>query len=72
MKESITIRNVGPLKDIVIDDITSLTVFIGQSGSGKSMIMKIIVLMRYIFKRICIRSFLKNAGISRSPFKISI
>ena len=72
MKESITIHNIGPLKNIYIPDIASFTVFIGPSGSGKSMLMKIVILMRYVFKLICIRSYLKNSGISRSPFRISI
>lgn len=50
MKESIIIKNLGPLKEVEISDIKPLTVFIGRSASGKSTIMKIIVLMRYIYK----------------------
>lgn len=50
MKESIIIKNLGPLKEVEISDIKPLTVFIGKSASGKSTIMKIIVLMRYIYK----------------------
>ena len=59
MKESIIIKNFGPL-----------TVFIGKSAGGKSIIMKVIVLMRYIYKMVNIRSYLKNAKITRSPFKL--
>ena len=47
MKESIIIKNFGPLKEVEIDDIKPLTVFIGKSAGGKSIIMKVIVLMRY-------------------------
>ena len=36
MKESIVIKNLGPLKDISIEEIKPFTVFIGESGSGKS------------------------------------
>ncbi len=72
MKESILITNVGPLKDIDIEDIKPLTVLIGESGSGKSTLMKIIVLMRYIYKMLNIRCYLKNAGLNRSPFRIKI
>ena len=32
--------------------------------------MKVIVLMRYIYKMVNIRSYLKNAKITRSPFKL--
>lgn len=53
-----------------IDDIKPLTVFIGKSAGGKSIIMKVIVLMRYIYKMVNIRSYLKNAKITRSPFKL--
>uniref|UniRef100_UPI004025EE98 AAA family ATPase n=1 Tax=Phocaeicola vulgatus TaxID=821 RepID=UPI004025EE98 len=70
MKESIIIKNFGPLKEVEIDDIKPFTVFIGKSAGGKSIIMKVIVLMRYIYKMVNIRSYLKNAKITRSPFKL--
>lgn len=70
MRESIYIKNFGPLRDISISDIKPLTLFIGESASGKSTLMKVIVLMRYIYKMVNIRSYLKNADIARSPFKI--
>ena len=70
MKESIIIKNFGPLKEVEIDDIKPLTVFIGKSAGGKSIIMKVIVLMRYIYKMVNIRSYLKNAKITRSPFNL--
>ncbi len=70
MKESIIIKNFGPLKEVEIDDIKPLTVSIGKSAGGKSIIMKVIVLMRYIYKMVNIRSYLKNAKITRSPFKL--
>ena len=70
MKESIIIKNFGPLKEVEIDDIKPLTVFIGKSAGGKSIIMKVIVLMRYIYRMVNIRSYLKNAKITRSPVKL--
>lgn len=39
---SIKIYNVGPLKEVVIDDLKRVNVFIGASASGKSTIAKII------------------------------
>lgn len=68
MKESIIIRNFGPINDIEIENICPLTVFIGESGSGKSTVMKTIALFRWIFKMVNIRSYLKHANISQSPF----
>ena len=70
MKESIIIKNFGPLTEVEINDIKPLTVFIGKSAGGKSIIMKVIILMRYIYKMVNIRSYLKNAKITRSPFKL--
>jgi predicted ATPase len=68
MKESIIIRNFGPIKEVEIDNIRPLTVFIGESGSGKSTIMKVFVLFRWIYKMVNIRSYLKHANITQSPF----
>jgi predicted ATPase len=68
MKESIVIRNFGPIKDIEIDDIRPFTVFIGESGSGKSTVMKVIILFRWIYKMVNIRSYLRHANITQSPF----
>lgn len=67
MKESIHIQNFGPLRDVRIDDIKPLTVLIGDSASGKSTIMKVVALMRYIYKRANIYSYLKNAGVNDYP-----
>ena len=64
------IKNFGPLKEVEIVDIKPLNVFIVKSAGGKSIIMKVIVLMRYIYKMVNIRSYLKNAKITRSPFKL--
>lgn len=72
MKESIIIRNVGPLKEVYIEDVKPMTVLIGESASGKSTLMKVIILMRYIYKMLNIRCYLKNAGVSKSPFRLKI
>lgn len=72
MKESLEIKNVGPLKDVYIDDIKPLTVFIGESACGKSTLMKVLIFMRYVYKMLNIRWYLKNSGIQRSPFKLSL
>jgi predicted ATPase len=69
MTESIHIKNLGPIKDIYLDDIKPFTVLIGESGSGKSTLMKAIALFRWIYKMHNIRSYLKHSNISKSPFR---
>jgi predicted ATPase len=70
MKESITIKNFGPINEIEIDDIRPFTVFIGESGSGKSTVIKVIVLFRWMYKMINIRSYLRHANITQSPISL--
>ncbi|MCK9170859.1 MAG: AAA family ATPase [Treponema sp.] len=69
LQENLTIENFGPLRTVTLQNITPLTVFIGESGSGKSTIMKVLVLFRWIYKKLCIRSYLKVSGITKSPFR---
>lgn len=56
MQESIVIKNFGPVKEVEISNIRLFTVFIGESGSGKSTVMKVIALFRWIYKMVNIRS----------------
>lgn len=69
MTESIQIKNLGPIKDIYIENVKPFTVLIGESGSGKSTLMKAIALFRWIYKMHNIRSYLKHSNISKSPFR---
>jgi predicted ATPase len=69
MKEFISIKNLGPIKEIVIDDIKPITVLIGESGSGKSTLMKAIALFRWLYKMHNIRSYLKHSQVSKTPFR---
>lgn len=68
--ESLYIENFGPLKKINLENLRPLTILVGESGSGKSTIMKVLVLFRYFYKRVVIRSYLRNAGISKSHFRL--
>ncbi|MDR1817717.1 MAG: AAA family ATPase [Puniceicoccales bacterium] len=72
MKEFIHIKNFGPLKDVLIEDIKPFTVLIGESGSGKSVLMKVIALFRWIYQKYNTRAYLKNSGILKSPFRFHV
>lgn len=69
-RESIYIKNVGPISELDIDDIRPLTLLIGASAAGKSTLMKVLALMRYIYKMENIHSFLLDSNIPRSPFRL--
>ena len=66
LKETLNIRKLGALDETGVVEISPLTVFIGNSASGKSTLMKTLVLMRYIFKRLSIKAYLQNSHIKDS------
>ena len=72
VKEAIHIKNFGPVRDINIPDVKPLTVFIGESGSGKSTVMKVLALFRWFYKMCNIREYLHKSNISTSPFRFRI
>lgn len=72
MSESIIINNFGPVKEAKLVDIQKFTVIVGSSGSGKSTIMKMLSLFRWLFKMLNIRVYLHEAGFKRSPFRLDI
>ena len=72
MKEYITIQNLGPLKNLTTLELKPFTILIGESAIGKSTLMKIISMMRYIYKMTNIRSYLRLSNITSSPFQIRL
>lgn len=72
IRETIHIRNFGPLKDVRIDDVKPFTLFIGESASGKSTLLKVMALFRYLYKMLNVRAYLKHAHIAKSPFRFRI
>ena len=72
MKEYITIKEFGPLRNIENLEIKPFTVLIGESASGKSTLMKVVAMMRYIYKMANIRSYLYRSKITKSPFRLRL
>lgn len=70
--ESIYIRDFGPIKEVSIEDIKRFTIIIGESGSGKSTIMKVLALSRWIYKMLNIRVYLQVGGVKETPFRLNI
>lgn len=72
MIESLEIKDFGPIKHIHVEDIKPMTILIGESGSGKSTIMKVLALSRWLYKMMSIRSYLKYSGVKKTPFRFRI
>lgn len=70
VKESLQISNIGPLKAVNIEQIKPFTVLIGDSASGKSCILKITALFRYLFKVATVRAWLRSVGVRDLPITL--
>lgn len=72
MNEYLRIQNFGPIVDIELDNIVPLTVLIGESGSGKSTVMKVLSMFRWIYKRVVLRSYVRQAKIKKTGIGIQM
>ncbi|EAK1592096.1 hypothetical protein CK725_07210, partial [Campylobacter upsaliensis] len=63
--EILTIKHFGPIKEAQIT-LKAFTIFIGESGSGKSIVLKLLSLMRWILKKQYLKDFTK--GISQKDY----
>lgn len=63
-QEYLYIKNFGPIKRIEIESVKQFMFLVGESGSGKSTILKVLAMMRYIYKQLNLRSYLKLGNIT--------
>lgn len=70
-QERLIIKNFGPIIKAEID-IKPFMVFIGESGSGKSVILKLLSLFRWIYKKNALRDISKNVGIKKELYRFRI
>ncbi|WP_300806264.1 AAA family ATPase, partial [Helicobacter sp. UBA3407] len=70
-KERLIIKNFGPIVEADIE-IKPFMVFIGESGSGKSVILKLLSLFRWIYKKLALKDLSKSAGITKEPYRFRI
>ena len=61
MEERLIIKNFGPIVETKIE-IKPFMVFIGESGSGKSVVLKLLSLFRWICKKNHLKLFAKRLG----------
>ena len=64
MNQQLYIKNFGPIEQMDIP-LKPLMVFIGESGSGKSAILKLISLLKWVHKQNNLRTFFVKAGIAK-------
>ena len=69
-KERLIVKDFGPIVEAEIE-IKPFMVFIGESGSGKSVILKLLSLFRWICKKNHLRLFAKNLG-AKNLFRFRI
>lgn len=72
MKEYITVQNFGPLKNIDNISLKQFTILIGESAIGKSTLLKVVAMMRYLYKMANIRSYLRYSNVTKSPFRMRL
>lgn len=71
-KESLRIKHFGPIKDVNLEEVMPFTFFIGESGSGKSTILKVLALMRHMYKQLNLRSYLKLGNVIDKTIDLSM
>ena len=71
-KESLRIKQFGPIKEVSLEEIKPFTFFIGESGSGKSTILKVLALMRHMYKQLNLRSYLKLGNVIDKTIDLSM
>lgn len=64
MNQQLYIKNFGPIAQMDIP-LKPLMVFIGESGSGKSAILKLISLLKWVHKQNNLRTFFVKTGIAK-------
>ena len=63
LPDRLVVKNFGPIKHLDIE-IKPLTILIGESGSGKSAILKLMSLLRWVHKQNNLRSYFVKSGLA--------
>lgn len=69
--QKIIIENLGPIKYAQID-LKQFVVFIGKSGSGKSVILRTISMLKWVYKKMQYKVFLKNTNLNNDAIRINL
>lgn len=69
--QKLIIRNLGPIKQAEIE-LKPYTIFVGESGTGKSVILRTISLLRYIHKQMRYKVLLKKSKINSDALRFRL
>lgn len=69
-KEHLSIKNLGPLHDVTVT-LLPITVLLGESGAGKSLLLKVLAMMRHICKKQITRESLRLSTLKSKSFRLS-
>lgn len=67
--QKVLIKNLGPIKNAEIY-IKPFVVFVGRSGSGKSVVMRAVSMLKWVYKKNAIQSFFKKFKNKKQRHKI--
>lgn len=71
-KETLIIKHFGPIHNVELKDIKQFLFLVGESGSGKSTILKVLAMMRHIYKQLNLRAYLKLGNVIDKSIDLSI
>lgn len=69
-KEHLIVKNLGPLRDVTVT-VLPVTVFLGDSGAGKSLLLKVLAMMRHICKKQVVRESLRLSAFKSKNFRLN-
>ncbi|CUU74253.1 AAA family ATPase [Campylobacter hyointestinalis] len=70
-KQTIIIKKLGPIQECKID-IKKFTVLIGESGAGKSVILRTISLIKWIYKKMQYKILLKKSNVKSDALRFRL
>lgn len=69
--QKVIIKNLGPIKNCEVD-IRPFTIFIGDSGVGKSVILRTVSLLKWIYKRMQYKAILKHSKVNTDALRFRL
>ena len=69
--QKVLIKNLGPIKESCIE-IKPLTILIGESGTGKSVILRTISMLKWIYKRMQYKALFKSTKIKNDALRFRL